>query len=658
MKKLIFALILALFVPLSPVRAISLWEAGRLDYPDGNAEIAAFVNGPRGTQLQVVLCSKNEAGKYRLSLLLPEFFAQSLMFEVGLDVGGEQSSAYAELAGNSLEFQLDDEFYLAMAHSPSLTLSFNPEDAAFLHLPPSLDLPLLGASKVLQQVASQCVFLSVHEDFKCRQGLLSALLWPQQGFNPDKLGDIDNLCSKQSGSGYAFNLSEACRISLDRFYEREGQGALTFLHQLFFAPDSPYQKYKTLWNDAVHELPAGPVSDLGTAGDEEWYIGLYALAGGRRVTEFPHSYYSILEAKSDPTTLIYDIDSRYEMEGLKYVSVLMRRLQPSYQLRRNLEQSLNAWADFYRQLTYLQPYILQAQALRPVIYRMMLLRIWQLAGRPQGLTLLPEHAFRQGSGGKTVTTDPLERKCAYFEGVRGDEFFFGSSDCIASIRNELSHGGLITEDYDRLIALWDDFARAWGSSIFYSDSADDAVGENLRANFALTMLTASRIYGFGDYFLLRECISARDGDICALEKERALISLEHELDNKVNAIAAVSRQDAQALSELHSKWLAYQEALADYTEKLEQRGRLSWWQAQLVQATSAVLQTSAVISAPYYREELPDVSLSENYEDDFEDAYLHSELTDLSKQALDEAAQREKERAARAEKEGQPVPQN
>ena len=488
--------------------------------------------------------------------------------------------------------------------------------------------------------------------------LLSALLWPQQGFNPDKLGDIDNLCSKQSGSGYAFNLSEACRISLDRFYEREGQGALTFLHQLFFAPDSPYQKYKTLWNDAVHELPAGPVSDLGTAGDEEWYIGLYALAGGRRVTEFPHSYYSILEAKSDPTTLIYDIDSRYEMEGLKYVSVLMRRLQPSYQLRRNLEQSLNAWADFYRQLTYLQPYILQAQALRPVIYRMMLLRIWQLAGRPQGLTLLPEHAFRQGSGGKTVTTDPLERKCAYFEGVRGDEFFFGSSDCIASIRNELSHGGLITEDYDRLIALWDDFARAWGSSIFYSDSADDAVGENLRANFALTMLTASRIYGFGDYFLLRECISARDGDICALEKERALISLEHELDNKVNAIAAVSRQDAQALSELHSKWLAYQEALADYTEKLEQRGRLSWWQAQLVQATSAVLQTSAVISAPYYREELPDVSLSENYEDDFEDAYLHSELTDLSKQALDEAAQREKERAARAEKEGQPVPQN
>ena len=630
--------------------ALTLWEAGRLDYPDGNAEVAAFVNGPQGTQLQAVLCAKNESDKNRLSLLLPEFFDTAFMFEVTLTCNELQTTVYAELSGNALELQLDDDFYLKLANSHTLTLSFKPQDAAYLHLPVSIDLPLLGASEVMQQVASQCVLLCLNEDFKSREGLLSALLWPQAGFNRDRFGNVDELCTKPNfHGGYNFNFTDSCRLTLDRFYAREGQGPLSFLYALFHG-EGAYQKYKTLWNDAVAQLSVGPLADLGWADDEEWYLGLYALAGTRPVDEYPQSYFNILHVASDPTTLLYDIDNRYEMETLKYVSVLMRRLQPSYQTRQALEQALNAWSDFYRQLTALQPYILKAQALRPVMYRLMLQRIWRLAGRPQGLDLRPEYAFVQGTGNKTITQDALEKKCAYFEGMRGDEFFFGSDDCIHAIHSEMRHAGLITDDYPQLLQAWDDFATAWSNSIFYSDSADDAVGEHLRSNLALTLLTACRVYGFGDYFLLRECISTRDGDICSLERERALHSLEHELSNKVNAIAAVSREDAQELQQLHAKWLNYQDKLTAYVAELERRGHLSWWRAQLVLGMSGVLQTNAVISAPYYREELPDETLTTGSEDDFLEEDPHSQLQDLKADALDAAQQRAQEREQERDK--------
>ena len=440
--------------------ALTLWEAGRLDYPDGNAEVAAFVNGPQNTQLQAVLCAKDENDKNRLSLLLPQFYDASLMFEVVLACAGTEFPTYVELTGNTLEFQLDDDFYLKLADSASLTVKFKPEDAAYLHLPVSIDLPLLGADSVLQQVAQQCTSLCLRDDFKCRQGLLSALLWPPHGFNRDHFGDVDALCTRQATDGWHFNLTDSCRLTLNRFYAREGQGPLSFLQALFHDEDGAYQKYKTLWNDAVAQLGAGPLTDLGLVNDEEWYLGLYALAGTRELQDYPRSYFTILNSMADPTTLLYDIDSRYEMETLKYVSVLMRRLQPSYAVRQSLEHALTAWADFYRQLCALQPYILKAQALRPVMYRQMLLRIWQLAGRPRGLTLRPEDAFVQGSGGKTVTPDALEQKCAYFEGVRGDEFFFASDECIRAIHSELRLSGLITDDYPQLLRAWDDFAKA------------------------------------------------------------------------------------------------------------------------------------------------------------------------------------------------------
>lgn len=640
MYKILAAVLLSAALP---VQALSLWEAGRLDYADGNAEVAAFVNGPQNTQLQVVLCSKNEAVKYRFSLLLPQFFEQGMMLEAEIDCDGRQSSAYVELSGNSLEFTVDDELYLSLKESPNLTITFEPADAAFLQLPPVIDLPLMGADQVIRRVASECTALTVHDGFLSRPGLLSAILWPRNGFNPDDIGDIDSLCTRAEPRGYFFDLNDACRLALDRFYQREGEGPLTFLYQLFHDPDGPYQKYKTLWNDALHAMPAGALAERGEADGREWYLGLYTLAGSRNVLDLPQSYYALLKHPQDPTTLLYDIDNRYEMEQLKYVSVLLRRMQGSYQGLQRVEQALNAWSEFYRRLSYLQPYTLQALALRPMVYREMLMRIWRVAGRPRGIVLSPEHVFRQGSGGRTVTNDELERKCAYFEGMRGDEFFYGSNECVNAIRAEMHLLGMMSEHYSAVRDAWDDFAKAWRSSIFASDDASDAVGENLRSNLALTLLTTGRIYGFGDYFLLRECISSRDGDICAFEKERALSSLSHELNNKVNSIARVSRADAALLQELQGKWQRYQDALTLYTEDLAATGRIPYWRSSLVQAVSAVLQTDAVMSAPYYREELPDASLYSNDEDDF-GMEFSEEFDDLQKSALDEAKQRAEER--------------
>lgn len=637
-----------------PAPAISLWEAGRLDYADGNAEVAAFVNGPVNTQLQVVLCSKSEAVKYRLSLLLPQFFEQSMVFETVLECDGRQIPAYAELNGNSLEFTADDELYLALTHSPNLTITFDPEDAELLQLPPVIDLPMLGADEVMGRVAAECTLLSTEDNFQTRPGLLAAILWPQRGFNPDNLGDIDELCTKPAPSGYYFDLNDGCRLALDRFYQREGLGPLSFLHQLFFDENGPYMKYQTLWNDALRSLPVGPQVERGEADHREWYLSLFTLAGRRNVLDLPHSFFAVRQHTEDPTTLLYDIDNRYEMEMLKYVSVLMRRLQGSYQGLQQVEQALSAWAEFYRSLSYFQPYAVEALALRPLIYREMLLRIWRVAGRPGGVVFLPQNSFRQGSGWRTSTGEALERKCAYFEGMRGDQFFAADNECLTAIRAELHLKGLISERYQAVTAAWHDFMDAWRDSPYASDDFEAGVAEDLQSDFALTMLTASRIYGFGEYFLLRECISSRDSDICAFEKERALSSLSHELGNRVNAVARVSRADARALLLLNEKWDVYQQALADYVADLSRRGLLPDWQASLVQGIAAVLQTEVVINAPYYREELPDVTLDGDDED-----YPVLDLEDLEQSALDEARQRKEKRqdADSPEFEAEPDPE-
>lgn len=624
-----------------PAQAVSLWDAGRLDYADGNAEVAAFVNGPLHTQLQVVLCSKNEAVKYRFSLLLPQFFDQSMIFETTVDCDGQQFSSYAELSGNSLEFIADDQLCLALTHSPYLTISFDPADAELLQLPPVIDLPMQGADQVLRRVAAECTLLSTEDKFQGRPGLLSALQWPPRGFNPYNLGDVDELCTRPSpdGSGYYFDLNNSCRLTLDRFYQREGQGPLSFLHQLFFDDKGPYVKYQTLWNDALHSLPVGPQAERSTADHREWYLSLFTLAGRRPVLDLPPSFFAVRQHIGDATTLLYNIDNSSELDLLKYVSVLMRRLQGNYQGLQQVELALNAWAEFYRSLSaYLQPETREALALRPVIYREMLRRLRQVAGHPEGVVFLPEHTFRQGSGWRTSTGETLERKCAVFEGMRGDQFFAADRTCMSAISSELHLRGLITGYYQSVVSAWRDFVDAWRHSPYASADFEHEVAEDLRSHLALTLLTAARIYGFGEYFLLRECISSRDSDICAFEKERALSSLAHELSNRVNAVARVSRADAQALLQLNDKWNVYLQALTVYVNDLSRRGHLPDWQASLVQGIAAVLQTEAVLNAPYHREELPDVTMG-NAED-----YVPLDLEDLEQSALDEARQRTERR--------------
>ena len=76
MIKLSFKTLLAVLILMqgSVQAQPAMWEAGRLDYINGHAEVAAFVNAAGNTQLQVVLCSKNEPQNYRVTLLLPKVF--------------------------------------------------------------------------------------------------------------------------------------------------------------------------------------------------------------------------------------------------------------------------------------------------------------------------------------------------------------------------------------------------------------------------------------------------------------------------------------------------------------------------------------------------------------------------------------------------------
>lgn len=39
--------------------AAPMWEAGELKYSDDEAEVSAFINTERDTQVQTVLCAKN-----------------------------------------------------------------------------------------------------------------------------------------------------------------------------------------------------------------------------------------------------------------------------------------------------------------------------------------------------------------------------------------------------------------------------------------------------------------------------------------------------------------------------------------------------------------------------------------------------------------------
>ncbi len=608
---------LALLSSLSQAAPL-MWEAGRLDYPDGSAEVAAFVNTGGDSQLQLVLCTKNEPQEYRISLLLPISYTFGHIFEVRLEFDGQSALAYAELSGNSLEFTLDSSVLMAWMQSPNLTLIFKEEDAKLLNLPGTLEVPMTGGSLAMSKVASECTALCLNHNFNCRKSLLSGMLWPQRGFNRDGFFEVDRLCTKSNGrGGYSFDLNEGCKSALDRFYLREGPGPLSFWRELMANEQGSYQNYVKKWNRAVSMMANAPVGPQAYADDSEWYLSLYSLAGTRELSDFPQSFYEIKNHGDDPTTLVYDIEDRYELEALKYTAVLMRRNSTSLTAQTALDDALHDWVEFYRELSYLQPPVRSALALRPIIYRAMLLRIWRMAGMPQGLTITPEFAFVQGTGGKTVTNEELEKKCSYFEGLRRDQFFLPTPDCLRTIEMGIRHHGFKNSYFDKMTQKWEDFYQSWVQSPFYDGSSEDVSEASMHAGLALTMLSLYRIYGFGDYFLLRSCISTRDGDICSFESLKAERTLQHEFQNKLASVRAVSSVDGQLLNALQQKWLAYQDALSAFLDHQVTRSMLPLWRAEFVKAVSAMVQTDVIINAPY-KEEMPDLTV-DGAEDDFED---------------------------------------
>lgn len=603
------------------VLASSPWQAGRLDYQDGSAEISAFVNTEDTSQLQVVLCSKNQDLKYRFTLLLKQDILPYSIFEVNVNAGGTQSTAYAEVVGNSLEFQIDPNILISLTDSPSLSIEFKDDDAKALGLKNKIDINMAGADLTLKAVGSECTSLCVNDDFKCQESLVSAILWPRTGFLSEDPQSLKYLCTKNEGGLDNFDLSQGCVLALNRYYTKNGIGPLSFIYKLMHDENCSYQKYRLLWNEAVGEIASSPLGSNIYVDDIDWYLLLYALINPQEMREIPKSFYEILEFNDDPTTLVYDIDNRYEMEALKYTAVLMRRYKTSISTTRKLNRAITEFNKFYRKFSNALPQIKEAQALKPLIYRQMLMRLWRSAGMPLGLQLSKESAFIQGSGGKLSTNDALEQKCAYFDGAGQDEFFMATNECYTGIRSSFRDNGFKIASFDNLKDKWLKFQDAWESSVFYNESNLDSVKNSLQSSFALTMLSALKIYGFGDYFLLRECISTRDSDICAFEKDRSYQSYTHEFKNRIASISAVSNTDGKALNSLNKLWNDYYLALRAYMDDLVKKDKIPLWHADFVLGIASIVQTDILLNAQYYKEELPDESLFFEA-DDFDDEGL------------------------------------
>ncbi len=596
------------------VYAVPMWESGELTYPNGATEVSAFVNTKENMQLQSVLCTKNESYAYRFSLLLPHTVSSDLVIQVHVRLDSMDSTVYAEVNGNSLDFQIDNELLVTMPDTTSLSIAFTPDDAAYLGVPEVLDVPMSGADLTFRKVASDCTARCINNGFQCDKPLVSSVLWPRDFYRGQKDPSVDYLCVSRNDGTDKFTLTDACKLALDRFYIKNGEGPLSFLYQLFNNKDSLFQKYQTAWNEAVENSPSGALRSDVYADGREWYLILYSLAGSQPISAFPNSYHEVLNLNDDPTTLIYNIDNRYEMEALKYASVLYRRLQSSVRATELVDGALKSWSDFYRELQQVLPLVSQTQALRPVIYRAMLLRIWDLAGRPQGITLKPENAFRQATGGRTNTGEYLEAVCSLYDGANRDEFFFASEDCVRAIDSEIRVQGLKTEKYEDTVKSWDDFSSAWMKSQYYSDSLDDAVGEHHKSNLELALLSLFKTYGFGDYFLLRECLASRDPDICGYEAHRYFLSYRQELENRINSIKSASNEDAWELKRLNDLWEVYYQKLTDYVNELVALGKIPLWRAEFVRGVAAVTQTNALLNVSYDHEETMDDFENEPYD--------------------------------------------
>lgn len=86
------ALVLSSLLLANPVNAQGIgfdtWQAGRLDYAYGGAEVAAFVNTKEQVQLQIVLCSKEQPYAFRMSVLcLKSIMLQALFPSSSMSMG-------------------------------------------------------------------------------------------------------------------------------------------------------------------------------------------------------------------------------------------------------------------------------------------------------------------------------------------------------------------------------------------------------------------------------------------------------------------------------------------------------------------------------------------------------------------------------------------
>lgn len=608
MMKLVFRFLLLLVLLNSSNCLSNMWEAGELTYKNGSTEISAFVNTKEKTQLQLVLCSKNSFDNYRFTLLLPKKILSDSVIKVKVSTDDSEVEQYAEVSGNSIDLQVDETLLLSIPYSAKLQLKFNEEDATYLGLPKVLDVSMKGADLAIKNVSSQCTALCLNNGFSCNKSLLSSILWPENSFNRFEIAGIDDMCTKQTRPDvYRFDLNKKCKASLDKFYNKVGIGALSFLNHLFNAENSAYKKYEASWNETLAYSPI-VAEDMKKYVQNDWYLLLYSLVGNRHIREFPNSFYAISNHKGDPTTLVYDIDNRYEMELLKYSSVLYRRMNSSIKAKNSATKTLKLWSDFYRQLTQMLPNIHQAQAVRPIVYKSMLMRIWNLAGRPTGVKFYSKNIFRHGTNGKTITDDNLEKQCSLFEGSNGEQFFYASSDCVKSVADIMRTSQYNTTLYKDLEIKWDNYAKAWMSSPFYNDSLDDAIGENRRANLTLITLSLFKEYGFGDYFQIRECLSSRDSDICSYESNKYYSTYSKEYNYRLDSISNVNAEDAKTLNELNNLYLEYYHSLEIYLDDLVASNTIPMWRADFIKSLASIIQTNAMLNFPYSREELPDIS--------------------------------------------------
>lgn len=600
-----YLLTLLLFICISANASSSnyMWEAGRIDYSKDLSEVAAYVNGKHKTQLQVVLCSQGDLQNYRLSLLLPNTYDLNTILQVQLSYDGNNSTYYAEVNGNIIDFQVDNSTFLALCSSPNLDIIFKEDDAKALDLPKVLSISMLGADYMIKKVAAECVILCVDNKFSCQAPLVSSILWPLTSFNKDSY-DLDDICTKPFKSSYIFNPSDKCKAKLDEFYNKEGKGPLSFLYKLFHEQGSSYIKFKEQWNDLVNTIAQehDNKNDL-LISDEDWYILLYSFVGNRNLINYPKSYHEIINYRSDPTTLLYNIDSRYEMEALKYTSVLNKRLKGSLNNIKQLEQVLSFHQDFYRDFINLLPQIPQAQALRPLVYRQMLLRLWLLSGSPDVLDVSSMDTVIQGTNNQTLTNQSIEKKCAGFEGIRGDEYFQDSNQCSQAIHSALRDGGFINGLYANVQDAWALYKSEFEKSVFYTKVDDLSFKQSVFGVNSLNMISILKVYGFGDYFLLRGCIITKDDDICSFEKHKAYESYTNEFRNKFSAIASISIEDANSLKYISKLYDDYVEKLNVYIKYLLSANKISYWQAQFVLACAATAQTDILLNIPYYQDQ-------------------------------------------------------